>query len=89
MWPGCLLKLSADLCRPPAFKYMLLIHPPVTKPGEPPAGLARLAHALKGRGVTFRVWDANLEGLLYLLSNPGRLRMTPGPAGRRPTSRKT
>ena len=49
---------------------MLLIHPPVTKPGEPPAGLARLAHAMKSRGADFRVWDANLEGVLYFLTNP-------------------
>ena len=49
---------------------LLLIHPPVAKPGEPPAGPARLAHSLKSRGVACRVWDANLEGLLDLLEQP-------------------
>ncbi len=49
---------------------MLLIHSPVSKPGEPPPGLARLAFALKSNGVGCRVWDANLEGLLYLLERP-------------------
>lgn len=49
---------------------LLLIHPPVAKPGEPPEGPAGLAHALKSRGVACRVWDANLEGLLDLLEQP-------------------
>ena len=49
---------------------MLLIHPPVAKPGEPPAGLARLAFVLRSRKVACRVWDASLEGLLDLLSRP-------------------
>ncbi|MFO7840173.1 MAG: B12-binding domain-containing radical SAM protein [Desulfosalsimonadaceae bacterium] len=49
---------------------LLLIHPPVVKPGEPPAGPARLAYALKSRGAGCRVWDANLEGLLDLLERP-------------------
>ncbi|RPI79021.1 MAG: radical SAM protein [Desulfobacteraceae bacterium] len=46
---------------------MFLIHPPVSKPSEPPAGLARLAGALGARDYPFVVLDANLEGLLYLL----------------------
>ena len=49
---------------------MLLIHPPVSKPGEPPAGLARLLFALKAGGVPCRVWDANLAGISYLLEQP-------------------
>ncbi|HSM74079.1 MAG TPA: radical SAM protein [Desulfobacterales bacterium] len=48
-------------------KSILLIHPPVAKPCEPPAGLARLARALGGRGVDCRVFDANLAGLCDLL----------------------
>ena len=48
-----------------------LIHPPVSKPGEAPAGPARLAGALKHYGVPFRFIDANLEGLLYLLGDTG------------------
>ncbi len=46
---------------------ILLIHPPVSKPGEAPAGLAKLAGALKHHAVPYRVIDASLEGLLYLL----------------------
>ncbi|MFY9399646.1 MAG: radical SAM protein [Desulfomonilia bacterium] len=47
---------------------ILLVHPPVSKPCEPPAGLAALAGALKAHGARCRVIDANLEGLSFLLS---------------------
>ncbi|MEK6742416.1 MAG: radical SAM protein [Nitrospirota bacterium] len=50
---------------------MLLINPPAAKPSEPPAGIAKLAGALAAHGVPFRVLDANLEGLFYLLGRPG------------------
>lgn len=50
---------------------MLLIHPPVAKPGEPPAGIARLAGALLAHGFPCRLLDANLEGLLWLMEQPG------------------
>jgi len=49
---------------------MLLIHPPVAKPCEPPAGLARLAGAMQERGIPCRLLDAGLEGLLWLLGRP-------------------
>jgi hypothetical protein len=49
---------------------MLLIHPPVAKPCEPPAGIARLAGALQGTGRPCRLLDASLEGLLWLLGQP-------------------
>ncbi len=49
---------------------MLLINPPVTRPCEPPAGLARLSAALKSNGVSVTVLDANLEGLLHVLQSP-------------------
>ncbi len=49
---------------------MLLIFPPVAKPCEPPAGIAKLAGALKAHGVSCATLDANLEGLLYLLQQP-------------------
>ncbi len=49
---------------------ILLINPPVVRPCEPPAGIARLLGALKGHGVPCRVLDANLEGLTYLLEHP-------------------
>ncbi|MBI5551525.1 MAG: radical SAM protein [Desulfobacterales bacterium] len=47
---------------------MVLIHPPVVKPSEPPAGIARLAGALRDHGVGCTLIDANLEGLRYLLA---------------------
>jgi len=51
-------------------RKILLIYPPVAKPSEPPAGIARLAGALKPHGATVRALDANLEGLRYLLNAP-------------------
>ncbi len=50
---------------------ILLIHPPVAKPCEPPPGIARLRGALKAHGIPCEVWDANLEGLLDLMERPG------------------
>ena len=49
---------------------MILIHPPVAKPCEPPGGIAKLAGALKRHGVKHSVLDANLEGLLDLILGP-------------------
>jgi radical SAM superfamily enzyme YgiQ (UPF0313 family) len=49
---------------------MILIYPPVAKPCEPPAGIAKLCGALNHHGIRHRVLDANLEGLLSLLQNP-------------------
>ncbi|WP_041972881.1 radical SAM protein [Geobacter sp. OR-1] len=49
---------------------MLLIFPPVAKPCELPAGIARLAGALKANGHHCRLLDANLECLLWLIGNP-------------------
>jgi len=46
---------------------MILIHPPVIKPCEPPAGIAALAGCLKRHQVKYTVVDANLEGMLSLL----------------------
>jgi hypothetical protein len=50
---------------------MLLIHPPVSKPCEPPAGIAKLSGALKRHGVGHRVLDANIEALLHLVEDRG------------------
>ena len=47
---------------------MILIHPPLVKPSEPPPGIAKLFGALSGYGVPCRLVDANLEGILYLLA---------------------
>jgi hypothetical protein len=46
---------------------MILIYPPVAKPCEPPAGIAKLCGALNHHGVGYSVLDANLGGLLSLL----------------------
>jgi hypothetical protein len=46
---------------------VLLIHPPVSKPGEPPAGVARIRGALEQNGVACNAVDANLEGIRFLL----------------------
>ncbi len=51
---------------------MLLIFPPVAKPCEPPAGIAKLGAALSAHGISCRVLDGNIEGLLYLLQQPQR-----------------
>ena len=49
---------------------MILIHPPVVRPCEPPAGIARLCGALTHHGIKYSALDANLEGLLSLLKTP-------------------
>lgn len=49
---------------------MLLIFPPVAKACEPPAGIAKLAGALKAHHIPCTLLDANLEGLLFLLQQP-------------------
>ena len=46
---------------------MLLIFPPIAKPCEPPAGIARLHAALQCRGIPCRILDANLESILWTL----------------------
>lgn len=51
-------------------KRMILIHPPVSKPCEPPAGVAQLAGSLQKHGVRCRVVDGNFEGMLSILNNP-------------------
>lgn len=51
---------------------MLLINPPITKPCEPPAGIAKLLGTLKRNGVEAHGLDANQEGLLHLLQVPPR-----------------
>ena len=49
---------------------MFLIHPPVSKPGEAPPGIARLSGALHSEGIGHTVLDANLEGVLSLMNRP-------------------
>lgn len=49
---------------------MLLIYPPLAKACEPPAGITQLAGFLRGHKQDCSLWDANLEGQLYLLNLP-------------------
>jgi hypothetical protein len=49
---------------------ILLIHPPIAKPCEPPAGVAKLAKILLGHGVDCRVYDASIDGILGLMKTP-------------------
>ena len=51
-------------------KSILLIYPPVSKPCEPPAGLAKLAWSLRAQGVDCRVYDASIDGFLGMLDRP-------------------
>lgn len=48
---------------------MILIYPPVAKPCEPPAGLAKLSGALNQHKIRHEVLDANLEALLYVMNS--------------------
>ncbi|MFH1146603.1 MAG: radical SAM protein, partial [Pseudomonadota bacterium] len=54
----------------PIRQSVILIHPPVAKPCEAPAGIARLAGALNRHGIECAMLDAGLEGFLYLLRRP-------------------
>lgn len=49
---------------------VLLIHPPVVRPCEPPPGISRLAGALASRGVSCGILDANIEALEYVWHHP-------------------
>lgn len=53
---------------------MLLIHPPVVKPSEPPPGVARLAGALKRHGIRCAVMDLNVESILASIQRPPNAR---------------
>ena len=48
---------------------IILIHPPIAKLAEPPAGIAKLSSCLKAYNINHKVIDANLEGILYLTQN--------------------
>ena len=48
---------------------MLFIYPPAAKISEPPAGIARLAGALKHHGVAVKSVDMSLEGFMYLFDS--------------------
>ena len=48
---------------------IILIHPPIAKCSEPPAGIAKLSACLNANGIHHEIIDANLEGILYLLQH--------------------
>ncbi len=48
---------------------IILIHPPIAKCSEPPAGIAKLSACLKANGIHHDIIDANLESILYLMNN--------------------
>jgi hypothetical protein len=48
---------------------IILIHPPIAKCSEPPAGIAKLSACLNANKIYHKVIDANLEGILCLLKN--------------------
>ncbi len=48
---------------------IILIHPPVAKCSEPPAGIAKLSACLTQNSISHMIIDANLEGILYLLKH--------------------
>jgi hypothetical protein len=51
---------------------MLIIHPPLCKPCEPPAALPYLSAALAAHGHSCTICDMNIEGLMYILhTTPG------------------
>ena len=62
---------EVGLCSPfQSNARMLLIHPPVAKPCEPPPGIACLSGALDAHSISHGAFDANLEGLLHLFDHP-------------------
>ena len=48
---------------------VVLIHPPVSLPSEPPVGLGVLAAGLRARGFEVQLRDANLDALLRLVGD--------------------
>ncbi len=49
---------------------MLLVYPPVSRPCEPPAGIARLAGTIDRKKHSLSVVDANLDALLRTVNGP-------------------
>jgi|WetSurMetagenome_2_1015567.scaffolds.fasta_scaffold07284_4 radical SAM superfamily enzyme YgiQ (UPF0313 family) len=49
---------------------MILIHPPLAKSCEPPAGIARLAGVIECGEIPLSVIDANLDGILRAINGP-------------------
>jgi hypothetical protein len=55
---------------------MILIHPPLSKPSEPPAGIARLAGAIDCGKFAFSILDTNLDSILWAVSGPVKAKDT-------------
>ncbi|HPJ96030.1 MAG TPA: radical SAM protein [Syntrophales bacterium] len=68
---------------------MLLIHPPVIRPCEAPAGIAGLAGFLRSRHYPCQVVDLNLEGLRYLLETTHHSEVTDDTWTRRALKNRT
>ena len=49
-------------------REVILINPPIAKPSEPPAGIAKLSGALFAADIKHYILDANIEGIYYLLN---------------------
>jgi len=47
---------------------MLLINPPLVIPSEAPAGLAKLKGAFEAHAAECHLWDANIEGLQFMMT---------------------
>ncbi len=61
----------------------MLIVPPVVKPCEPPAGMARLAACLQAHHIPTLSIDASLEGLMYFVDQPPAFELPTDPWTRR------
>jgi radical SAM superfamily enzyme YgiQ (UPF0313 family) len=57
------------LCSHHAVADLVLIHPPVSLPSEPPLGLATLAASLRRQGAEVALVDANVEALQQLIDS--------------------
>ncbi len=49
---------------------ILLIHPPISKASEPPAGIATLHGFLPAHGISSHVLDLNMEGIRWMIEHP-------------------
>ena len=55
---------------------IILIHPPIAKCSEPPAGIGKLSACLNENGIHHEVIDANLEGIFFLLQHASHKNIT-------------
>jgi len=51
----------------------ILIHPPISKPCEPPAGVASIAGALLANDIDCKIIDLNIESIYYLANQTPQL----------------